>query len=62
MPGRDTAGDRQNSHLPSVFQAGGFWSRLKGLFGISRAASKKSEAQTLQEKESSDENELLDQM
>ncbi|XP_053767241.1 leucine-rich repeat-containing protein 37A-like [Desmodus rotundus] len=46
----------------SRMEAGGFWSRLKGLFGISRAASKKSEAQTLQEKESSDENELLDQM
>ncbi|XP_045691771.1 leucine-rich repeat-containing protein 37A-like [Phyllostomus hastatus] len=46
----------------SKMEAGGFWSRLKSIFGTSKAVSQRSETQVLHEKDSSDEDEPLDQM
>lgn len=60
-PGVTQRGTGRIHVSPSVFQADGFWSRLKGIFGISKTMSQRSETQTLHE-DSSDENELLDQM
>ncbi|XP_054441477.1 leucine-rich repeat-containing protein 37B-like [Pteronotus mesoamericanus] len=46
----------------SQMEAGGFWSRLKGLFGASKAVPEIIESQNLQDKDSSDESETMDLM